>query len=146
MYYTLSIEDETGKIEITDADVIQGVDVVVYQDDNMANDRSDKLFVDVTVYGVLNNKSNKQAAELFNWSKDTQYKTNYKTVKIKVYESDKKDSQIRDYFFKMMFCSSYQESFLEKGIQAKDVISEGRTMFFLKMKQRKGEIETIVVE
>ena len=53
MYYKLFIEGDSGeKIEITDPTVIQNVEFNLYQNDKLANDRSDQLFADVTVCGV----------------------------------------------------------------------------------------------
>ena len=48
MYYKLFIEGDSGeKIEITDHTVIQNVEFNLYQNDKLANDRSDQLFADV---------------------------------------------------------------------------------------------------
>ena len=139
MFYKLSIEDNSGKkIEITDPDVIQKVDVVLFQNDNLANDRSDQIYADISISGNIDNKSLDQTKEIFNWSKTTTKSQSYRTVSIQVYddESMSKESFIRDYYFKVMYCFSYEEHF--------DNNQHGS--FCLKLKQRKGEINTIVVE
>ena len=57
MRYELCIEGDGGNIDIKHKDVIQKVDVKIYQKDKSANDRSDQLFGEVTIQGLLNEKS-----------------------------------------------------------------------------------------
>jgi len=56
MRYELCIEGDGGNIDIKHKDVIQKVDVKIYQKDKSANDRSDQLFGEVTIQGLLNEK------------------------------------------------------------------------------------------
>ena len=144
MYYKLFIEGDSGeKIEITDHTVIQNAEFNLYQNDKLANDRSDQLFADVTVCGVLNDKSKNETKAISEWARKTDKANIYKKVDITVYESPKDSEPIRDYFFKFMFCSSYYEKFLE---HTDNENSGAIGTFCLKMKQRKGEIDTIKVE
>ena len=137
MYYKLSIEDNSGKkIEITDKTVIKKVDVVLFQNDNLANDRSDKIYADISISGEIGDKSLNETKEIFNWSKTTVKSQNYRTVSIQVYEAQDDKSVIRDFYFKEMYCFSYEEHF--------DNNEHGT--FCLKLKQKNGEINTIVVE
>ena len=137
MYYKLSIEDNSGKkIEITDPDVIQKVDVVLFQNDILASERSDQIYADVSISGAISDKSLNETKEIFNWSKTTVKSQNYRTISIQVYEAQDDKSVIRDFYFKEMYCFSYEEHF--------DNNRHGS--FCLKLKQRKGEINTIVVE
>ena len=142
MNYKLCIEGENGKIDITDPNVIKKIDIKVFQSDKSANDRSDQLFSELTIYGVLTDKSQKETQEIFEWSKKTDKANVYKTVSIQVYNQQE---LLRDYYLKEMYCISYEESFNEYASQGgKDADSIGS--FVLEMKQRKGAIDTIVVE
>ena len=137
MYYKLSIEDNSGKkIEITDKTVIKKVDVVLFQNDNLANDRSDKIYADISISGNIDNKSLDQTKEIFNWSKTTVEEQIYKSITIRVYKDKHNKELIRDFYFQEMYCFSYEEHF--------DNNEHGT--FCLKLKQKNGEINTIVVE
>jgi hypothetical protein len=141
MEYVLCIEGgENGSINITDKDVIQKVDVKVYQNDKSANDRSDQLFGEVTIQGLLNDKSQKETKDIFDWVKKTDKQSVYKIVSIQVKDGEE---LIRDYYFKNMYCTSYQEIFDEN---AKAVVANSIGYFILELKQRKGSIDTIVVD
>ena len=144
MYCKLCIEGENGKIDITDKNVIKKIDVKVFQNDKSANDRSEQLFAEVMVQGVLNEKSQKETCEIFEWSKKTDKANVYRKVSIQVY---KQEELLRDYYLKDMYCASYREIFNEyienDGSEAE---SESEGSFILEMKQRKGSIDTIVVE
>ena len=140
MYYKLCIEGEGGNIDITNKDVIQKFDVKVYQNDKSSNDRSDQLFGEAVIQGLLNEKSQKETKDIFDWTKKTDKASVYKTVSIQVYDGDE---LIRDYYFKDMYCTSYQEVFNENK-ESKEASSIG--YFVLELKQRKGSIDTIVVE
>lgn len=142
MNYKLCIEGENGKIDITDPNVIKKIDIKVFQSDKSANDRSDQLFSELTIYGVLTDKSQKETQEIFEWSKKTDKANVYKTVSIQVYNQQE---LLRDYYLKEMYCVSYEEIFNEYASQGgQDADSIGS--FVLEMKQRKGAIDTIVVE
>ena len=142
MNYKLCIEGENGKIDITDPNVIKKIDIKVFQSDKSANDRSDQLFSELTIYGVLTDKSQKETQEIFEWSKKTDKANVYKTVSIQVYNQQE---LLRDYYLKEMYCVSYEEIFNEYASQGgQDADSIGS--FVLQMKQRKGAIDTIVVE
>ena len=140
MNYKLCIEGDNGIINITDEDVIQKVDVKVYQNDKSANDRSELLFGEVIIKGLLNDKSQKETKDIFEWTKKTDKASVYKTISIQVYAAQE---LIRDYYFKDMYCTSYQEVFDENN-QNENTNSIG--YFILELKQRKGSINTIVVE
>jgi len=140
MYYKLCIEGDNGNIDITHKDVIQKIDIRVYQNDKSANDRSDQLFGEATIQGLLNEKSQKETRNIFEWTKKTDRASVYKTVSIQVYDGDE---LIRDYYFKNMYCTSYQEVF-DENITAAEANSIG--YFVLELKQRKGFIDTIVVD
>ena len=57
MNYKLCIEGSGGKINITDPDVIKKISIKISQSDKSANDRSDQLFGDLVIQGVLTDKS-----------------------------------------------------------------------------------------
>lgn len=140
MRYTLCIEGENGKIDITDENVIKKISIKIFQSDKFANDRSDQLFGELTVRGILNDKSQKETKEIFEWSKKTDKTNVYKTISIQVYNQQE---LIRDYYLKDMYCTSYEEIF-DEYINSEDADSIGS--FVLEMKQRKGSIGTIVVD
>lgn len=142
MRYKLCIEGETGKINITDKDVIKRINIRVFQSDKSSNDRSDQLFGDLIVEGLLNDKSQKETKEIFEWSKKTDRASVYKTVSIQVFNQQE---LLRDYYLKDMYCTSYQEIFNEYS-EAEGQGADSVGSFRLEMKQRKGSIETIVVE
>lgn len=143
MKYQLCIEGDNGKITITDPDVIKKINIKVFQNDKSANDRSDQLFGELTIRGLLNDKSQNETREIFEWSKKTDKASVYKIVSIQVYNQEE---LIRDYYLKDMYCTSYEEIFDEyigqDGSQGGDSIGS----FILEMKQRKGSINTIVIE
>ena len=141
MKYKLCIEGDNGKINITDPDVIKEINIKISQSDKSANDRSDQLFGDLVISGVLTDKSQKETKEIFDWAMKTDKSNVYKTVSIQVYNQEE---LLRDYYLKDMYCSSYEEAFNEYNA------SEGKSndsigSFVLAMKQRKGSIGTIVV-
>lgn len=142
MEYKLCIEGINGKIDITDTQIIQKIDIRIYQSDKSSNDRSDQLFSELTIYGLLNDKSKKETQEIFEWSKKIDKANVYRIISLQVY--NQKDL-VRDYYLKEMYCDSYEEIFDEcssqDGPKADSIGS-----FVLKMKQRKGAIDTIVVE
>ncbi len=141
MKYKLCIEGDSGKINITDPDVIKKINIKISQSDKSANDRSDQLFGDLVIQGLLNDKSQQETKEIFEWSMKTDKASVYKTVSIQVYNQDE---LLRDYYLKDMYCTSYEEIFDEypdgSGNGADSIGS-----FVLEMKQRKGSIGTIVV-
>lgn len=140
MYYKLCIEGDSGVINIDHQDVIQKVEVKVYQVDKLANDRSDQLFAEVTIQGLLNEKSQKETRDIFEWNKKTDKVDAYKKVSIQVLDGNE---LIRDYYFKDMYSTCYHEVFNE-NMNAKEADSIG--YFILELKQRKGSIGTIVVD
>lgn len=140
MRYELCIEGDGGNIDIKHKDVIQKVDVKIYQKDKSANDRSDQLFGEVTIQGLLNEKSQKETKNIFEWTKKTDKANVYKIVSIKVYIQEE---LIRDYYFKDMYCTSYQEVFNGNENSGEDKF---KSYFILELKQRKGSIDTIVVD
>ncbi len=142
MDYKLCIEGESGKIDITDPNVIKKIDIRIFQSDKSANDRSDQLFCELTIYGVLNDKSQKETQGIFDWSKKTDKANVYKTVSIQVLNQQE---LLRDYYLKEMYCVSYQEIFNEY-VAADGQGADSIGSFVLEMKQRKGAIDTIVVE
>ncbi len=141
MKYKLCIEGDSGKINITDPDVIKRINIKISQSDKSANDRSDQLFGDLVIQGLLNDKSQQETKEIFEWSMKTDKASVYKTVSIQVYNQEE---LLRDYYLKEMYCTSYEEIFDEyqdgSGSGGDSIGS-----FVLEMKQRKGAIGTIVV-
>lgn len=140
MNYKLCIEGENGKIDITDPDVIKKISIKVFQNDKYSNDRSDQLFGELTIRGVLNDKSQNETKEIFEWSKKIDKVNVYKTVSIQVYNQKE---LLRDYYLKDMYCTSYEEIF-DEYLSSENSDSIGS--FVLEMKQRKGSIDTIVVD
>lgn len=140
MVYTLCIESDSGRINITDETIIKGIDIAVFQEDKSSSDRSDQLYNTLVVEGTLTDKSQKETKEIFDWSMKTDKDSVYKTVEIKVFNQEE---LLRDYYLKDMYCSSYEEHFNEKADPAKN---ESIGTFVLRMKQRKGSIKTIKVD
>ena len=141
MRYKLCIEGENGQINIDDPNVIKRIDIHISQRDKSENSRSDQLFGDLVIQGVLNLKSQQATKEILEWSMKTDKASGCKTVYIQVYYQDK---LLRDYYLKDMFCAGYKEVFdeySEPTWQYPDSIGT----FVLEMKQRKGSIETMVV-
>ena len=110
MRYKLCIEGDSGKINITDPDVIKKINIKISQSDKSANDRSDQLFGDLVIQGLLNDKSQQETKEIFEWSMKTDKASVYKTVSIQVYNQEE---LLRDYYLKDMYCTSYEENFDE---------------------------------
>lgn len=141
MRYELCIEGDSGKINITDPDVIRKIDIKISQNDKFANDRSDQLFGDLFIKGLLNDKSQQETKEIFEWSMKTDKASVYRTVSIRVYNQEE---LLRDYYLKNMYCTSYQEVFddsnSEQGAQSDSIGS-----FILEMRQRKGLIKDNIV-
>ena len=106
MNYKVCIEGDNGKINITDPTVIKKISIKISQSDKSANDRSDQLFGDLVIQGVLTDKSQKETNELFEWSMKTDKSNVYKTVSIQVYNQNE---LLRDYYLKEMYCTSYEE-------------------------------------
>lgn len=140
MQYRLCIEGENSKIDITDPNVIKKINIKVFQSDKASNDRSDQLFGELTIRGLLNDKSQSETKEIFEWSKKTDKASVYKTVSIQVYNQQE---LLRDYYLKDMYCTSYEEIF-DEYLSSEEADSIGS--FVLELKQRKGSIDTIVVD
>ena len=144
MKYQLSIEGSGGTINIDkDSGVIKKIDIKISQSDKSANDRSDQLFADLVIHGLLTDKSQEQTKDMFNWSMKTDKASVYTVVSIKVFNQEE---LLRDYYLKDMYCTSYQESFDEYVSESDGRSSDSIGSFVLEMKQRKGSIETIKVE
>lgn len=141
MKYKLCIEGDNEKINITDPDVIKRINIKISQSDKSANDRSDQLFGDLIVQGLLNDKSQEETKEIFEWSMKTDKASVYKTVSIQVYNQEE---LLRDYYLKDMYCTSYEENFDEYSSESGES-GDSIGSFVLEMKQRKGSIGTIVV-
>lgn len=139
MKYKLCIESDSGKINVTDPKIIKRVSIAVSQKDKFANDRSDQLFGDMVIEGVLTDKSQKETKEIFEWSMKTDKTSVYKTVSLQV---SNQNELLRDYYLKDMYCVSYEEIFDEYQDQGQ---SNSIGSFKLVMKQRVGSIETIKV-
>ena len=131
MRYKLCIEGDSGKINITDPDVIKKINIRISQ----------QLFGDLGIQGLLNDKSQQETKEIFEWSMKTDKASVYKAVSIQVYNQEE---LLRDYYLEDMYCTSYEENFDEyqdgSGSGADSIGS-----FVLKMKQKEGSIGTIVV-
>ena len=88
----------------------------------------------------LNDKSQSETKALFEWSMKTDKVSVYKTVSVQVYNQNE---LIRDYYLKDMYCTSYEEVFEESTSSSS---SNSIGSFVLEMKQRKGSINTIIVD
>mgnify|MGYP001088875997 CR=1 FL=1 len=142
MTYELSIEGEAGTINLnengTGNSAIKKVDFQIAQDNLETNEKATSLFNTLVIEGEITDKTQSQTKELLEWSLKTDKTNVYKTVSLVV----RKDADvIRDYYLKDMFCTSYQEFFDEDTSKSN---SNGK--FVLKMRQRKGSIDTIVVD
>ena len=145
MYYKLCIEGDSGeKIEMSSENSIKTVEFNLYQDERLANDRSDQLYVDVIICGELCEENKQAAKAISDWSRKKDSASVYKTVSIQIFPSkdDEDEEPVRDLYLKSMFCFSYKEEFSNQ----KSVDDQSWGKFCLKMKQRKGEIKTIKVE
>lgn len=141
MNYKLFIEGANGKIAITEKNIINKVDINVFMIEKSVNDHSDQLFNNLTICGRLSSDSKKETLELFEWSKKTDKADAYRTVSLQIYDGNE---LIRDYYLKEMYCVSYKELFAIPESDESDAGSAGS--FILVMKQKKGAIDTIVVE
>ena len=141
MKYKLCIESDSGKIDITNPEIIKKVSIKISQNDKFANDRSDQLFGDLVIQGLLNDKSQNETKEIFEWSMKTDKSSVYKTVSVQVFNQQE---LLRDYYLKDMYCVSYEEIFDEYHGESGEM-SDSIGSFILVMKQRKGSIETIKV-
>lgn len=142
MTYELSIEGEAGTINLngggTGNSAIKKVDFQIAQDNLDTSEKSTSLFNTLVIEGEITDKTQSQTKELLEWSLKTDKTNVYKTVSLVV----RKDADvIRDYYLKDMFCTSYQE-FFDEDINRDS--SNGK--FVLKMRQKKGSIDTIVVD
>lgn len=143
MQYELRIEGEAGTIKLASLakndSVIKKVEFVISQEKLDTNDRSENLFNTLVIEGELKDRTQQETKELLEWSLKNDKVNVYKTVSLIV----KKDTDvIRDYYLKDMFCVSYEEFFCENEESGKDTYGT----FVLKMRQRKGSIETIKVD
>ena len=89
---------------------------------------------------IIKTMTDVETKNIFEWTKKIDKASVYKIVSIKVYS---KEELIRDYYFKDMYCTSYQEVF-DENERAVEADSIG--YFILELKQRKGSIDTIVVD
>lgn len=134
MRYKLCIEGENGQIEIDDPDVIKRIDIQISQRDKSENSRSDQLFGDLVIQGVLNLKSQQANKEILEWSMKTDKASVCKTVSIQVYYQDK---LLRDYYLKDVFCAGYKEVFDEYS-EPKWQYPDSIGTFVLEMKQKRA--------
>ncbi len=143
MKYAICIEGENGSININDETIIKKIDFSIFQNDKSATERSETLYNTLTVKGVLNEKSQNETKEILDWSMKTTRSEAYKTVSIQVYSGG---DLIRDYYLKNMYCTNYTEIFDEYQTDDESEGEDSVGTFILEMKQRKGSIDTIVVE
>ena len=141
MKYELKLEGESGTINLANIgdndSIIKSADFLIEQEDLATNDKSDKLFHTLVVIGEITKESKEATKELLDWSITTKEAEIYKNVTLKIIKD--KVGIMRDYYIKNMFCTSYREYFDDK----KD---SSTGSFVLKMRQRKGSIETIKVD
>lgn len=139
MRYELIIEGKGGTIKLaslSDNDnIISRVDFLIAQEDLEAGSKANNLFNTLVIEGEIQEKTQNETRELLEWSRKMD-QDSYRTVSLKIKQTR---DVIRDYYLKEMFCVSYQEHFFEE---------KGNTYgrFVLKLRQRKGAIETIVVD
>ena len=139
MKYILTIQGESGNIVIRSEGnngIIKKVDFLISQDELDTSDKSERMFNTVVVRGTIDDKTQSETKELLEWSMKTAKTEAYKNVSLII---KKNDDVIRDYYMKDMFCTKYLEFFDESSDSSKGE-------FVLEMRQRKGSIETIVVE
>lgn len=146
MKYELKLEGESGIINLANIgkndSIIKSADFLIEQANMATNDKSDQLFHTLVVKGEITDKSKKATKELLDWSMTTKQSEIYKNVTLKITQTQ--TELIRDYYIKDMFCVSYREYFDDsEGSDEKADSSKGS--FILKMRQRKGSIETIKV-
>ena len=121
---------------------ITNVEVKMFEDDNLASERSEWLYNTVVIEGVLDNHSQKETQQIFEWSKKTKRDDVYKVVEILVEQDEEK---IRKYTIPQMFCDSYTESFSASNKDGKNV-SSGTWRLVLKQQHQKEYFEKIKVE
>lgn len=140
MQYSLNISGgESEAIDIAKGNDILKVSFTIFQNDKGFNDRSDRLYNTVTIEGKIRSETKQATKDMLDWSKKIKGSEVYKSVEIKVYQSEE---IIRDYFMKNMYCAAYTECMDE-------AISEGNSTwgkFTLELRQRSGAIDTIKVD
>lgn len=145
MRYELTIEGKPKNIVIKslgqDDSVIKNVDFLISQKELETNARSENLVHTLVIEGEVKDTTKSATKQLLEWSLQSESAKAYKNVTLIV----KKDSDIvlRNYYLKDMYCVSYQEDFRE---DASDGSEDTYGRFVLKMRQKKGSIETINVQ
>lgn len=93
---------------------------------------SQSIFVDVTISGTVIKDVTEQLIQIFDWSRDFSENGVYRTVTIK--EKQENDTNfMRTYIFPKMFVLGYSEK----------MGTDNASMFELRLRQRKGELNTI---
>lgn len=145
MRYELTIEGKPNNIVIKSLgkndSVIRKVDFLLSQKELETNARSENLVHTLVIEGELKDTTKSATRQLLEWSLQSESSKAYKNVTLIV----KKDADIvlRNYYLKDMYCVSYQENFCET---AGDGGEDTYGSFVLKMRQKKGSIETINVQ
>lgn len=139
MTYELTIEGGPGTIKFPEAkdSGINKVDFLISQEILDTTDRSNSLFHTLVIEGEIKDKTKRETKELLDWSLKSAKDHTHRIVTLKIKEGEE---VLRDYYLKEMFCVSYQEFFSEDTNQR-----DSYGTFVLKLRQRKGAIDTIVV-
>lgn len=141
MEYSLNISGgESGAIDIVKGMDILKVEFKIFQSDKGFTDRSDRLYNEIVIEGKIRKETKQATKSMLDWSKKTKEAEVYKSVEIKVYQSDE---LIRDYFMKNMYCSTYVER-MDETLNRDGSTSFGT--FRLELRQRSGSIDTIKVD
>lgn len=121
-----SKESEKQKDEISN--------VIVYFDtvNDDAKSKNDSMIAKINITGPIKNTSAAKLIELFNWSIDFKANSEYRTVEIRVYESQ---NLLRTYIFERMFVVDYKETYVSD--------QQGGSKFELHLNQEENNLKTI---
>lgn len=145
MRYELTIDGKPSKIELgslgKDDNIINKVEFLISQKELETNARSENLFSTLLIEGELKDTTRSCTLQLLEWSLESEDTKVYKNVTL-VIKKDK-NTPLRNYYLKDMYCVSYQEYFTESS---RDGGEDTYGRFTLMMRQKKGSIETIDVQ
>ena len=140
MFYTINIKSKDNEEIIfgkndSEKDVITDVNVILDTIDDNVRQKSNIMQAKVTIKGKIAKEIMPELIKIFNWSKDADKEKWYRSLEIKIFESE--GSVIRKYNFEQMFVVDYFEFYNVEGNNKDD-------RFELKLTQLENNFKTIV--
>ena len=140
--YLVSIENDEGVIEISsenegEACTVNSVEFKMNTIDDTTRNRSDEVREELTICGNIYNENKDNTLNMLKWAIDSNNKTVYRTVDVKVYDTANMTGNVlRHYQLANMFVIDYSENKPNKDSKASEALE-----YTMKLAQKAGKHE-----